>query len=251
MIDSYKIREIARISGLRPWQQEKHYLQSLVLDIISDFPLTFKGGTYLWFFHGLSRFSEDLGFTAVGTVRQNMPEYVSKTLALYGFRNDLKIIKNNSLGIAFRFMIDGPLNINEKDRCVIYTEISKREKIVLPSLSFKIDFPQYDMPIKTVRGMNLDEVGAEKVRAILTSDKSRDIYDLFYLITRKGINFNPVLVNEELAFYSMDFDSTAFMKKLESMGSSFSRELKPIVLGDLPDFAFVRKTIGEFISRLN
>jgi hypothetical protein len=87
MISRERIRELSKLSGLRPWQLERHYLQGLLLSIISDIPVVFKGGTYLWFFHGLPRFSEDLDFTLHGTVRKNLLESISKGLYFYGFAN--------------------------------------------------------------------------------------------------------------------------------------------------------------------
>ncbi len=248
MIGANRIREIARLSGMRPWQQEKHYLQSLILTIISDYPLVFKGGTYLWLFHGLNRFSEDLDFTAKGPLERNFTKLVSRSLNLYGYENEIKILKDDKLGLSVRFLINGPLHSSDKDRCVIYVEVSGREKIVLPSLSLKIDFPQYDIPVKNLSGMNLDEVGGEKVRAILTREKGRDIFDLYYLIRRKNIKFNIELVNRKLAYYNLNFDSSQFMQKLESRNEIYSKELKPVILGDLPDFNEVRSYIGKWIA---
>ncbi len=248
MIGANRIREIARLSGMRPWQQEKHYLQSLILTIISDYPLVFKGGTYLWLFHGLNRFSEDLDFTAKGPLERNFTKFVSRSINLYGYENEIKILKDDKLGLSVRFLINGPLHSSNKDRCVIYVEVSQREKIVLPSLSLKIDFPQYDIPVKNLSGMNLDEVGSEKVRAILTREKGRDIFDLYFLIRRKNIKFNIELVNRKLAYYNLNFDSSQFMQKLESRNKIYSKELKPVILGNLPDFDEVRSYIGKWIA---
>ena len=248
MIGANRIREIAKLSGMRPWQQEKHYLQSLILTIISDYPLVFNGGTYLWLFHGLNRFSEDLDFTAKGPLERNFITFVSRSINLYGYENEIKILKDDKLGLSVRFLINGPLHSSDKDRCVIYVEVSRREKIVLPSLSLKIDFPQYDIPVKNLSGMNLDEVGSEKVRAILTREKGRDIFDLYYLIRRKNIKFNIELVNRKLAYYNLNFDSSEFMQKLESRNKIYSKELKPVILGDLPDFDEVKSYIGKWIA---
>ncbi len=248
MIDASKIREIARLSGMRPWQQEKHYLQSLILTIISDYPLVFKGGTYLWLFHGLNRFSEDLDFTAKGPLRKNFAKFVSRSLNLYGYENEMKILKDSELGLLVRYMIAGPLHSSDKDRCVIYVEVSGREKVVLPGLSLKTDFPQYDIPVKILSGMNLDEVGAEKVRAILTREKGRDIFDLYYLIRRKNIRFDIELVNRKLAYHDLNFDSSKFMQKLESRNKIYSKELKPMILGEPPDFDEVKSYIGKWLA---
>ena len=248
MIGANRIREIAKLSGMRPWQQEKHYLQSLILTIISDYPLVFNGGTYLWLFHGLNRFSEDLDFTAKGPLERNFITFVSRSINLYGYENEIKILKDDKLGLSVRFLINGPLHSSDKDRCVIYVEVSRREKIVLPSLSLKIDFPQYDIPVKNLSGMNLDEIGGEKVRAILTREKGRDIFDLYFLIRRKNIKFNIELVNRKLAYYNLNFDSSEFMQKLESRNKIYSKELKPVILGDLPDFDEVKSYIGKWIA---
>ena len=249
MIDSKRIREVSKLSGMRPWQQEKNYLQSLILTIVSDYPLVFKGGTYLWLFHGLNRFSEDLDFTARGTPMHGFHEFVSRSLRLYGYENDVKLMKDSKLGLSARFMINGPLHTNHKDRCVIYVEVSEREKILLPSLSLKVDFPQYDIPVKNLSGMNLDEVGSEKVRAILTRAKGRDIYDLYYLILKKNIRFDVELVNKKLAFYGLSFDSSQFTQKLDSREWIYNGELKPTIFGELPQYNEVKSHIEKWLNQ--
>ena len=248
MIDSQRLKEISKLSGMRQWQQEKHYLQSLILTIVSDYPLVFKGGTYLWLFHGLNRFSDDLDFTARGIFKSDLPEFISRALRLYGYENEIKISKDNEDGLSVRFMINGPLYTSDKDRCVIYVEIGSREKLVLPSIPIKIDFPQYDIPVKNLSGMNLYEVGAEKVMAILTREKGRDIFDLYYLINRKNIKLDIELVNRKLAYYDLSFDSSLFMQKIDSRKKLYFRELKPIIFGELPDFDEVRSCIGSWVS---
>ncbi len=248
MINSRRIREISRLSGMRPWQQEKHYLQSLILTIVSDYPLVFKGGTYLWLFHGLNRFSEDLDFTAKGSLKSDFPEFVSRSLSLCGYENELKMVKDSELGLSVRFMINGPLHTSDKDRCVIYVEVSAREKTILPNLSLKVDFPQYDIPVKNLSGMNLDEVGGEKVRAILTREKGRDIYDLYYLIYRKNIRFDIELVNRKLAYYNLNFDSSQFTHKLDSRDRLYYRELRPVISGELPAYNEVKPRIEEWVA---
>ena len=87
MISEKQAMEIAKIKSLKPWQEEKHYVMSVALMGLSEEPLVFKGGTYLWFFHGLPRFSEDLDFTATAKTTSPVEEKVSKTLKLFGIEN--------------------------------------------------------------------------------------------------------------------------------------------------------------------
>lgn len=210
--------------------------------------MVFKGGTYLWFFHGLGRFSEDLDFTLTGEIKSNLFEYVSRGLRTYGFTNELKLLKNDTRGISARYMIDGPLHTSERDRSAIYLELSKREEILLPKLPLKLDFPQYDLPVKNILGMNLDEVASEKVRAILTREKGRDIFDLNFLIGKKGVKYNEHLINRKLDFYDMKFDADLFKLKLKEREKLYYRELKPLALEELPDFEQALHQIIDWIE---
>ncbi len=210
--------------------------------------MVFKGGTYLWFFHGLGRFSEDLDFTLTGAIKSNLFEYVSRGLRTYGFTNELKVLKNDTRGISARYMIDGPLHTSERDRSAIYLELSKREEVLLPKLPLKLDFPQYDLPVKNILGMNLDEVASEKVRAILTREKGRDIFDLNFLIGKKVVKYNEHLINRKLDFYDMKFDADLFKLKLKQREKLYYRELKPLALEELPDFEHALHQIIDWIE---
>ncbi len=250
MIDKAQLFEIGRLSGLRPWQQEKHYMQSLILTSLSDAPLVFKGGTYLWFFQGLSRFSEDLDFTASeALLHHDLPNRVSRDLELFGVENSIKPISGSNASISFRVDARGPLFTSKVDLCRVYVEISMRETIAKKPLPLKLDLPQYSLPIKYLSGMDLSEVCAEKVRAILTRDKARDIYDLHYLTANKHVKFEEDLVNAKLKYYNMKFDRNSFVEKLEAMESAYSKELKSIVFDQLPPYDNVKENIGAWLSR--
>ena len=66
MIDQETLRRVARTKGISNLSYaEKDYFQEIVmLGISREAPeLAFKGGTALYKFHGLNRFSEDLDFS--------------------------------------------------------------------------------------------------------------------------------------------------------------------------------------------
>lgn len=216
--------------------------------MLSEYQIAFKGGTYLWFFHGLRRFSEDLDFTSTGKLPADLAHRVFNGLQLYGVENQLKILKDNINGLSFRILANGPLNTGDMDRCSVYVEISKRERLLSETVPMKLDMPAYQMPVKLVRGMGLDEVGAEKVRAILTRKKARDIYDLFFLVSRKNIGFRRDFVSSKLEFYSIEFDRRDFFKEIASRERDFHRELSHIVLDEIPEFKDVVDTFTDWIS---
>jgi predicted nucleotidyltransferase component of viral defense system len=210
-------------------------------------PLVFKGGTYLWFFHGLRRFSEDLDFTASEESSKDIPEMVSRSLALFGVVNELKRIKDNNTTFSFRITANGPLNSGLRDRCVVYVEISKREMVLCKTIPVKFDRPEYQLPIKNLSGMALEEVGAEKVRAIMTRDKARDIYDLYYLIHNKKIKIDNKLTVQKLKYYKTGFSKLKLIEKINDSNDYYKKELTTIVLEDIPDYKFVRTTIDDWI----
>ncbi len=249
MISKNELLEIAKLMLMRPWQQEKHYLQYLTLNSIAEEPLVFKGGTYLWLTQGLDRFSEDLDFTASERLSHDIAEKVSRNLGLFGVENKTKPITNNETSLSFRISAKGPLNTAKIDECIVYVEVSKREPILKKTLPVKLDYPPYSLPIKTISGMALEEVGAEKVRAILTRQKARDIYDLNYLIAKKRIRFDEELINSKLKYYKMEFSTGLFIKSVAAKRGYYGRELKGLVFGELPKFEEVKKNIADWINK--
>lgn len=249
MISKETLTNVARLNNLKPWQQEKHYIQALILNSISEEPLVFKGGTYLWFFHNLKRFSEDLDFTSNNTLPNNIYSRISKDLELFGIENKTKIITTNETTTSFRISAKGPLNTSEADLCHIYVEISKREKIINKTIPLKLNFTAYELPIRIINGMDLNEVGAEKIRATITRNKARDIYDLWHLINTTKITFNENIINEKLKYYNKKYSKELFIESINKKELFFTKELKSIVLNELPSFNNCTSTILNWINR--
>ncbi len=246
MIDKDKIIKLAKLNGMRPWQQEKHYIQSLLLNILADKDIVFKGGTYLWFFHGLPRFSEDLDFTLAG--KPFSPKDVEEALDLWGVESDMRIVKNNEASLSFRVGVKGSLYTSDKDICYVYVDISKRERIMTNPLSYKLEFPAYNLPIKFIRGLSLEEVAAEKVRAIITRKKSRDVYDLFYLVKNKGVKYDDALVKAKLSYYRRRFSKKDFLEAVKMHESTYKAELKSLLFDELPEFTLVLEALEKWIK---
>jgi hypothetical protein len=240
MINKNDLIKIAKLYGMRPWQQEKHYIQSLILVAMGNKQVVLKGGTYLWFFHNLPRFSEDLDFTTSGRLSKNLPETISESLKYFGVDNALKIISDDEKTLSFRVSAKGPLNTSDIDLCHVYIEISKREKIILKPVSISTKTEPYGLPIKVLSGMYLSEAAAEKIRAILTRNKARDVYDLWYLMN-KGYTPQMKVVEEKLNYYEKNFSLELFTEKIKETENFWKKELKPILFGQLPDFQGVFK----------
>jgi predicted nucleotidyltransferase component of viral defense system len=131
-----------------------------------------------------------------------------------------------------------------KSRKAVFTpkDIAKKKK---PDV-IELDANYTDILPFFVLVMNKKEILAEKVRAILTRNRARDIYDLWFLL-RKGTRFDLRLVNEKLRYYEKVFEKDVFIERIKGKEDYWQSELKPLVIGKLPRFEAVYKAIREGI----
>ncbi|MFT4313448.1 MAG: nucleotidyl transferase AbiEii/AbiGii toxin family protein [Candidatus Woesearchaeota archaeon] len=200
MITRTELVQIAKQKGLHLGQAEKNYLHFLLLEIISkELPdkLVFKGGTALMICHNLNRFSEDLDFAAINTdsnIIEKLKETLQKRIPTIEFELLEKTPVSESLIVRFQ----GPLYTGTRQTTSkIEIDISFREKIETKTDMKRIISPYPDIPTFFVQTMSLTEIFAEKIRAILTRNKARDVFDLEYLIaldvhtSKEGIEKKP------------------------------------------------------------
>jgi len=253
MLTGEELIELSRATGLKPYQQEKHYVQTLALRFIygeTATELVFKGGTALWFFHGLNRFSNDLDFTLVGKVDfERLMERLRRDFELLNFPLTMKKVKDDEISFSFRIGVEGPLFTREIERCFVGFEISKRERVIETPQTIEADPPYPDVLPFTVPAMRLEEICAEKVRAILTRNYARDLYDLWFLLGKKRVGVRRDLVDEKLSYYGKKFAMEEFEGKLEERRGYWKSELKPLIFGTLPDFQTVKREVLAATSK--
>jgi len=119
-----ELAKLAKARGVRLWQEEKRYAQALVMYSLRNWPIAMRGGTYLWFFHGLNRFSDDLDFTQLEPFEESA-EDLRLALELFGVKNSVKVLKDDDYVLMLRISMAGPLYTSEKDLCHVRVEISR------------------------------------------------------------------------------------------------------------------------------
>ncbi len=73
--------------------------------------------------------------------------------------------------------------------------------------------------------LNTEEILAEKIRAVVTRFKARDVYDLNELLLNKvPVDFD--LVDKKLSTYGMEFNRETFIRKLEEKRKIYIQELQ-------------------------
>lgn len=233
MILKEELQQHARNLGLNLGEAELNYLHITTLHAISrTFPdsLVFKGGTALMICHNLDRFSEDLDFTATRKkdVKQLIKE-IQKKLQEQGIETTIENEETTPISKSFHIRCKGPTyNGTRQTTRKIEIDISYREAVKLQTETTRIIHPYNDTPTFYIQSMQLEEILAEKIRAILTRQKARDVYDTEYLIAR-NIKPNKQLINEKLKYYNKTYSKKELEEKLEEKRKLWKTELKNLV----------------------
>ncbi len=234
-------------TGFNLGQIEKDYVQHIFLMSlyrrISN-ELIFKGGTALQKTYGLNRFSEDLDFTLSKKIELNI--IIDKVLTgmdIFGCDATKKKIKEDDLSITIQIRVKGPLyEGSDKSLTYINLEVSKREKVLLSPLMNSVVPIYKDLPPYLLPTMNPSEIMAEKIRALFTRERSRDLYDLYFLI-KKGVKTSIALINNKLSYYDKEFDEEELFKVVKRKEKMWKSELKQLVT-PVPEFNEAEKTVS-------
>jgi|SRR3989344_1179783 len=250
MLEFEELKRIAGIKNLSMKNAEKDYLQDIILfNLYRKFKseLVFKGGTCLYKAFGLNRFSEDLDFTYVENRDiQNIIEKVVNDIELLNIKANIKEIKSYRNEMNVRILLNGPLYKGGKStQCFIPLNISMKEKVCLDPLKKKINSVYTEIPSFDIFIMSDIEIVAEKVRAILTRDKPRDIFDLYFLLIHKKVILDYVLIEKKLSLYDLKFTKKEFEENLYRKKNMWDSDLRDFVMDTVPEFEEVCREIME------
>ncbi|MBS3121322.1 nucleotidyl transferase AbiEii/AbiGii toxin family protein [Candidatus Woesearchaeota archaeon] len=249
MIIKTELVKYCNVLGLNLGQAEIDYIQHLFLIFFSKHSgnsYIFKGGTALQKGYGLNRFSIDLDFTQVH--ENNINEIINKIssdISDFGYKTEVE--EKKTIGKTFILKINGPLYIGTKmSICNLKIEISQRESILLKP-QFKEIMPRYnDLQPYTIMIMDEEEILAEKVRAIMTRNKPRDVFDLGFILKR-GAKFQLEFINKKLEYYKEQFEMKRFIDKLKEKENIWEKEMRNYVK-DVPEFKTILKEITNAIN---
>ncbi|MEW5938684.1 MAG: nucleotidyl transferase AbiEii/AbiGii toxin family protein [Chloroflexota bacterium] len=185
----------------------------------------FKGGTAIHLIYQAPRFSEDLDFS----VTLPMSEFNSFIAGVLKRMDDEE-------GVSWkeRKSLAGKQFILTADETLLYKvtialDFSFREKVLTDERSlirtaYPVLFTSY------VHHPSQEEILAEKIRAVMTRRKGRDLYDLWYLLSR-GVDVRPDMLRKKLAYYKATNVSNAdIVQRVSSFPKKdFVLDLRPFV----------------------
>jgi len=252
MISIEELKRIGKLKGITNIGYcEKDYLQELVLFSLSKNTkkeLVFKGGTCLSKFYKLDRFSEDLDFTMQEEINLGLLlDKIKSDLLLFGIEMKIKERKEIFDAILISLQFKGVLyNGNENSLANLRIDINKKSSIDILPIAERYNSLYSEIPSLSVQIMTEQEILAEKVRAIISRDKARDVYDLWFLIKR-GVNLDRKLIEKKLSHYKKEWNKKEFIEALNSKKNIWNIELSQLISAP-QSFEEVRR---EIIAKLS
>ena len=220
-MEKIELQTYSSKTGYNLWQLELDYYQHLILSkLFKKFnTIYFKGGTCLQKCYGIKRFSEDLDFNYEDIEISHIIEFIEEL-----FETKKTDKHETKFGISFSIKFKGILyDGSPRTSCKISLDF-RYQDTYLPVLK-KIIHPIYkDLPNYFLLALDQEEIVAEKVRAILTRYKARDVYDLNELLSF-GTKINLDLINKKLATYHKVFNIKEFEEKIEEKRKIYDEEM--------------------------
>lgn len=199
MIPRSEIFSVARTSGIRAENIERDYVLGWLLKSIVEARgfigrYAFKGGTALRkLYFPDYRYSQDLDFTILSAMSERDLRQVLEESVQSGKQNSGIIFRVADLVTAreipgeeayrVRIEYEGPLGRLGGTQPRITIDATLYEKVVLPLAQRQLHHPYSDKDAcqAVVAVYPLEEMLAEKMRALLRRRYARDVYDLWYL----------------------------------------------------------------------
>lgn len=221
LVRKYKINEITIF---------REYLQILFLSKLYSFSgseeIFFKGGTALHLIYGAPRFSEDLDFT----VELKEKEFLTFIFGVFEkLSQEAEVMfKERETFAGKRFLLTANPSVLHY-KTFINLDFSFREKVLNPQKSI-IDTEYPVLFSSYVYHLSKEEIFAEKIRAVLTRSKGRDLYDLWFLLN-KGVQIKEKLIRKKLKYYNLGkVKKEEIVKKVDQFSEKdFVQDLRPFV----------------------
>ncbi len=272
MIAQGELRRLAAQNGVRVELQERDYVLGWFLLGLSQTPdlrraLAFKGGTALRkaYFPDY-RFSEDLDFTVVEPVEEealqaSIERVCQRVEQTSGLRLRLALWKRTrgvpgQEAYEARVAYVGPLGQLAADPPRITLDLTRYERLVLPPVDRAIHHPYSDAPQEPalVPTYRLEEMLAEKLRAMLRRCYPRDLYDVWYLLTHQKEHLDHDLflrvLEEKCRFKGYSFSSAEdFLApaRREGMRGAWARSLQHLV-SSVPSYEAVVEDLSSVLA---
>jgi|AntDeeMetagen134_2_1112570.scaffolds.fasta_scaffold00531_10 hypothetical protein len=262
MISETKLRQLARELDVRLGYAEKNYVNSWILWAIytSSYGdnLLFKGGTALskLYFPKTWRYSEDLDFGVEGEYRGSEEELQGALEdATRASGINFEVTKHRELQNAayptHYVDIDIQYNAVLGHKNTTSLDVMIDEYIAFTSAEHRHSYE--DVPTFELTAYSIEEIFAEKLRALYQRSQARDYYDLYRMITEADVDNSVILpaFTRKCTHDGLDINLRNGLpqKKRDEIRDSWQNTL-PDLVADLPTFDLVYEILENYIDSL-
>ncbi|MEM4252421.1 MAG: nucleotidyl transferase AbiEii/AbiGii toxin family protein [Candidatus Nitrosotenuis sp.] len=251
-MDDEKLRKYAKKENVPIGTIEKDYTITNILSLISQFSnldkMVFKGGTALKKIHFADfRFSEDIDFTCAEDVSAELGTLLKDRMS----NTDIKVIEiaqeETTVEASRQFVVKYKGYNNYPNSVKI--DLSLRESVQNGASNLAILHNYDELPKFKIPTMTLEEIMAEKVRAVIYSAAPRHLYDLNFLLGKR-IQLNPELVRKKISLYGDEFSLDRFNRSISRMEARWKRDLERLLPEEPPQFNEISTNVLQKISEI-
>lgn len=226
-------------------------LMTIAAGLVADYgdALCFKGGFVLRHVHGHQRFSKDIDATRINPPRNKLDAAdVAGTIRGAGIRNLMTFAPgaprtDSGRSLDFdRITFRGPLGTGS-----VSVEVSYREDVVEPPDMVKIGEPYFEPFVVPV--MQLDEIVAEKLRALAQRDRPTDLSDLAMILSAGQIDDARVrkLAAVKFELVKQGDVGARIEDTIERLGAQYDAAVGAVA-PDAPSYADAREAVLRKLS---
>ncbi len=249
-MDADEIKSLGGRHGVFAETIQKDYSATVLLLVISEFSkiseMVFKGGTALKkIYFPDARFSEDLDFTCNSDISNELESLLKEKIKQLD-ANFTEVKKMETGKRSQKYSVKY-LNYNGHPMSV-KIDLSLREEVVrnVETLPIQHFYSILETGSFSIPSMSVEEIMAEKIRALAYAQKPRHLYDVWYLF-EQGIELDKSLANSKLSFYKEEFSSDKIKDGIKKMKNEWDVDLNPL-LPTVPSFDEISKNVIQNIE---
>lgn len=201
MIDQAQLKQLAVKFKTNEYTILREYVQILFLDQFYQNNLVkgtyFKGGTAIRLLLGSPRFSEDLDFSSGQTAGELEKAVFTTVKNLSATIPNLTVKNLETLqGYSAKLFLSTAIS---SQPLTVKLDFSLRANI-LETLTGPVESTLPVKIISVVEHLSPKELLAEKIHALINRQKGRDVFDLWFLLS-KNVPFDQKFIDKKLGFF--------------------------------------------------
>ncbi len=230
MIDQTQLKQLAVKFQTNEYTILREYVQILFLDQFYQNNLVkgtyFKGGTAIRLLLGSPRFSEDLDFSSKQTEVQLEKAVLTTVNNLTAIIPNLTVKKLQTLqGYSAKLFL--PTEISSQP-LTVKLDFSLRGNI-LETLTGAVETALPVKIVSVVEHLSSKELLAEKIHAMINRQKGRDVFDLWFLLS-KSVSFDQKFVNKKLGFFGQKYNLNQIINQVKNWpDKDLDADLRPFL----------------------